>query len=343
MILFHSPWWAALIVPIVLCLVIALLKRRPAFHFPNLQPVTAASSGNRISVFSLPLFFYAAGLLFLVAALIRPQFGVEKIVRTAQGIDIILALDASGSMEAYDAPADVQTKRQLYREITNNQVKSRIEVAKDALRKFVEERPDDRIGLIAFATLPFVASPPTLDHDFLTGHLQRLEAGSLGDHTGIAAPVAAGTDRLKDSDAKRRVLVLFTDGANNVDDRITPEQAAKIAKTFDVVIYTVGIGGNRAYRLVRGFGGTRLRPQPSDYNEPLLKKISEVTGGRFFKAGDAQGLAKVMAEIDALETTGLEQPAFIDYQERFFPFAVTGLILLLIGRWLENTVLLVTP
>ncbi|MDT8389599.1 MAG: VWA domain-containing protein [Lentisphaeria bacterium] len=343
MIAFQSPWWAVLVVPIGLCLFAALFKPRPAFHFPSLRPMAALESSHRISVFSLPVFLYAAGLLFLTAALVRPQFGVEKIIRSARGIDMILALDASGSMEAYDAPSDVQTERELYRKITSGQVKTRIDVAKDALREFVGKRPDDRVGLIAFATLPFVASPPTLDHDFLTGHLQRLEAGSLGGHTGIAAPVAAATDRLKDSDAKRRVLVLFTDGANNVDDRITPEQAAKIAKTFDVIIYTVGIGGNRAYRLVRGFGGARLQPQPSDYNEPLLKKMSELTGGRFFKAGDAEGLAKVMEDIDSLETTGLEQPAFIDYKERFFPFAVTGLVLLLLGRLLENTVFLVAP
>lgn len=343
MILFHSPWWGLLIIPISVCLVVARNKQRPAFHFPSLAPVKAASAARQAGLFSMPLFLYAAGLVLLTIALIRPQFGIEKIIRTAQGIDIILALDASGSMEAYDAPADTRTERQLYRQISEGSVKSRIAVAKDALREFVEERPDDRIGLIVFATLPYVASPPTLDHDFLTGQLQQLKAGSLGGNTGIAAPVAAGTDRLKDSKAKRRVLVLFTDGANNVDDRITPEQAAKIAKTFDVVIYTVGIGGNRAYRLVRGFGGTRLRHQPSDYNEELLKNMSEVTGGRFFKAGDAEGLKKVMAEIDALETTGLKQPVFVDYQERFFPFALSGLLLLLVGRYLEKTVFLVTP
>jgi len=343
MIHFHSPWWCLLIIPIIGALLLNLLKKRPTFRIPASRIFAEAGHSRGPGMTGLPSAFYFIGFSCLTLALMRPQFGQERTIRNAEGIDIILALDASGSMEAYDAPAEITTKQQLYSAIDSKRLKNRIEVAKEALETFVKKRPDDRMGLIAFATLPFVASPPTLDHDFLLGHLQNLEAGTLGDHTGIPAPIASGTNRLQKSVAKRRVLVLFTDGENNVDDRITPEQAAKLAKTFDVIIYTVGIGSNRAYRLVQGFGGMRLQEQGSNYNRGLLENISEMTGGRYFEAGDAKSFDTVMQEIDALETSRLEQPVVVDYQERFILLLIPGLICLVVACLLQNTVFLVAP
>jgi Ca-activated chloride channel family protein len=341
----HSPWWALLALPLTLAFIVRLVRRPPALLVPTVEPFAkGGAAGRALSLRHLPDLLYYLGGLALVVALMRPQFGVERTIRRAEGIDIILALDASGSMEAYDVPEGVKTQRELYNRIQSGNIKNRIEVAKDALRQFSDKRPNDRIGLIAFATLPFVACPPTLDRDFLHGHLEMLEAGTLGDHTGIAGPIASATSRLKESEAKRRVLVLFTDGANNVDDRITPEQAARIAGTFDIIIYTVGIGSDLAYRLVsHPFGGARLRRQGRDYNRELMKTISETTGGRFFEADDAASFNAVMAEIDDLETTGLEQPVFVDYSERFMPWLVAGLATILLAFTLENSVLQVLP
>lgn len=344
MIHFHSPWWGLLAIPLTAGFLVWLCRTPPAIRVSAIEPFEKAGGTRRSIARILPGSLYYLGLALMTVALMRPQFGLERTVRRAEGIDMVLALDASGSMQAYDVPAGVTSERQLMRGINNGSVKNRIEIAKEALQRFVERRPNDRIGLIAFATLPFVASPPTLDHDFLLGHLEMVEAGTLGDHTGIAAPIASGTTRLKQSDAKRRVLVLFTDGDNNVDDRITPEQAARIAETFDVVLYTVGIGSERAYRVVaHPFGGSRLRRQAGSYNRELMERISEITGGRFFEADDAATFDEVMDEIDALETTSLEQPVFMDYQERFVPWAVAGLICILAAFVLENTFLQIIP
>jgi len=279
----------------------------------------------------------------LIVALMRPQLGIERFIRRAEGIDVMLALDASGSMQAYDLPESYRTESEVRRDIQAGILRTRIEVAKEELRKFVEGRPNDRIGLIVFATLPYVASPPTLDHRFLLEQLSEINAGELGDRTGIAAPIASAAGRLEKSPAKRRVLVLFTDGDNNVEAKVTPQQAAKLAATFDVAAYTVGIGSPRSVVAVQTAFGALLQPSGAGFNEKLLREISDVTGGRYFEARDAQAFRKVMEEIDALETTALEQPTYMDYKEQFAGWLAAGLSLLLAAAIIENSVLQVVP
>lgn len=341
---FHSPWWALLLIPLTSALILGVQRRPPALIVPTVVPFGKAAGARRAGLHNLPWFIYYLGFLSMVVALMRPQAGTERTIRKAEGIDIVLALDVSGSMEAYDLPADIRSENEAFAGIDRGAIRSRIAIAKEALERFVKRRPDDRLGLIAFSTLPYVACPPTLDQEFLLGHLQNLEAGTLGDHTGIAGPIAAATSRLKESSAKRRVLVLFTDGANNVDDRVTPEQAAEIAKTFDVVIYTVGIGSDRGYRVLNHpFAGRRLRQQGDAFNRELLETISGITGGRYFRAEDAAGFDQVMNEIDALEKTDVEQPVFIDYSERFLPWLLAGLVCVLLAHALDNTVFQTVP
>ena len=148
-------------------------------------------------------------------------------------------------------------------------------MAKEEIIKFIEKRPNDRIGLVGFANLPYSACPPTLDHGWLIQNMNRLEPGVIGDKTGIAGPIASAVQRLKNSDSKRRVIVLFTDGSNNVDARVSPRQAAKLAKEFNIIIYTVGIGSNRAYALQRGFFGTQFTEVQGEFDEKLLKGYRE--------------------------------------------------------------------
>lgn len=152
-------------------------------------------------------------LCVLIVALARPRAGNEKFLIRSQGIDIVLAIDLSGSMASYDVPRNITSGRDLVNAIEGGQLKNRLEVAKEEIAKFIAERPNDRIGLIGFADVAYNLAPPTLDHSWLLAHLANLKPGILGEMTGIASPIGTGVSRLKDSDAPRRVLVLFTDGA----------------------------------------------------------------------------------------------------------------------------------
>ncbi|MCK5844276.1 MAG: VWA domain-containing protein, partial [Victivallales bacterium] len=294
-------------------------------------------------VASLPFLLHAVGLALLIFAVARPQRGIEMLKQRAEGIDIMIALDLSGSMEAIDVPENY-SEQEVYNAINSGKLKTRIEIAKQEIRKFIEKRPNDRIGLIAFAPLPYVACPPTLDHAWLYAHLGQLEPNIIGNATGIAGPIASAVHRLKDSDSKRRVLVLFTDGSNNVNNRVTPRQAAKLAKTFNVIIYTVGIGSQNAYIINDNpiFGRT-LRQMGGEFDESLLKDIAQFSSGRYYTASDAKGLEKVMGEIDQLEKTTKEQPRYVDYRELGNVFVLWGLILILSAFLLEGTIALKIP
>jgi Ca-activated chloride channel family protein len=340
---FHSLWWCLLAVALLLAVVVAVRRRPPAITVSHLSSFGVPARPRMIHPLRLPLLLFSAGVLALIVALMRTQKGIERYMRRAEGIDVMLALDVSGSMEAYDIAERYDSESKVLTGIRSGELQTRIDVAKAELRKFVERRPNDRIGLIAFARLPYVVCPPTLDHRFLLGNMDLVDAGKLPDGTGIAAPVASATNRLKGSSAKRRVLVLFTDGSNNVDAAITPKQAAKLAQTFDVVVYTVGVGSNRSVIIANTPFGPRLRTGGADFNRQLLEQIADTTGGRYFEARDTEAFGRVMQEIDDLETTSMEQPVYIDYRERFVPWLIAGIALILLAFLLENTVLQTVP
>lgn len=291
-------------------------------------------------------FFLAwIGMTLLILALARPRLGSEQITIRAEGIDMILALDLSGSMQLIDIPEEITSEKALSRAIESGELTNRLEVAKVALSNFIDKRPNDRIGLIGFAELPYTIAPPTLDHKFLQGQFQQLTPGVIGDNTGIAGPLASGIKRLEDSQASRRVLVLFTDGANNVDNRITPEQAAALAGENDVVIYTVGIGGNRSVVIQTDpFGRQILMPTgEATFDEASLKKIAQVGNGKYFRANDAEAFQQVMDEINSLEKTVFEQPSYMEYKEFGPALIVLGGVCLLLGYLLEHTIKLSLP
>ena len=267
---------------------------------------------------------------------------MEELRQRAEGIDIMLALDLSGSMKGIDLPKN-STSDQVTRDLRRGKLKERIAYAKEEIKKFVEMRPNDRIGLVVFAPLPYVACPPTLDHAWLLSHLSSVDAGIIGDATNIAGPIASGVNRLKTADSKRRVMVLFTDGSNNVNARISPLQAAKLAKTYNVVIYTVGIGSDNAYVLQETMFGEQFIPLGGQFDKKLLTNISKETGGKYYSAKDAKGLQEVLGQIDKLEKTSVEQPRFIDYRELGAPLIVLALILILVGFVLENTIFIRLP
>ena len=345
MLRFALPWFLLLYIPLIGVVILALKRKKPTIKIPFIKPFRDANpSGGLHFATGIPFFLYVLATALFIFALARPQRGIELLKQKAEGIDIMLAIDLSGSMEGIDVPENYRTEKEVYDALKKKILKTRIEIAKEEIRKFIEKRPNDRIGLIAFAPLPYVACPPTLDHAWLERHLTMLKTGIIGDATGIAGPIASAVHRLKDSDSKRKVLVLFTDGSNNVDARITPRQAAKIAKTFNVIIYTVGIGSRNAYVIQNHpFYGRVFRPIGSQFDEALLKDIAKVSDGKYFTASDEKSLNKVMQEIDKLEKTTKEQPRYVDYSELGPEFITTGLILLLLAFILQHTVMLKIP
>lgn len=334
---FAYPWVLALLLLLLLPVGYYLLFRRPRPTVRVSSDAVFAAVGRRRPAdwfVHLPLLL---ALALLLLALARPRFGDERVVVRAEGIDIVLVIDLSGSMAAVDPPPEIRTLRALGEAVESGKVKNRLEVAKDELRKFINGRPNDRVGLIGFAEMPYNFAPATLDHGWLLAILARFEPGMIGDRTGIAAPLASAVVRLKDSPAPRRVAVLFTDGSNNVEDRITPEQTAELAKESGVIIHTVGIGSSNAYAQVEFFGRKQWQPVRDTFDEEMLKSIAGNSGGQYFRARDAAGLKRVMDEINQLESTSFEQPKHVEYREWGPRLAVLALGLAVLAFALAHT------
>ena len=340
------PYMLFLLIVLALFLLRAWLKPDPAVAVPSLKPfrMAAAKNGRRINFRKLiPFLCYLLGGIALIVALAGPREGMEQIRRRAEGIDIIIALDLSGSMRAIDVPSGIRTESQLASALATGMVKDRLGTAKAEIAKFVQARPNDRIGLVAFAPLPYMVCPPTLDHPWLLANLTRLESGIIGDQTGIAGPITTAVRRLKDSDSKRRVIVLFTDGVNNVNAKVTPRQAAKLADTFNVTVYTVGIGSNNAVVKQDSFFGSGFAAIKDEFDEQLLKDIADSTGGVYYKADDGDSMRKAMEQIDKLEKTSVQQTVLVNWKEYYPVLCWIAIGFLLLGMLLEKTVLLRVP
>ena len=253
----------------------------------------------------------AAGLALLVVALARPIGDRSRAPVEGEGIDIAVVVDVSGSMKAEDlAPG-----------------KTRLEVVKGVVRRFVQERRGDRIGLIAFAKYPITVCPLTMDSSTVARYVDRLEPAELRaeDGTAIGVALAQAVKRLKKSKAKSRVVVLLTDGANNVDD-VLPKDAAQLAARVGIRVYTVLAGTEQ-----------RITRTDADAVSKPLVDIARVTGGRFFRAQDAGALEEIYREIDKLEKDEHEQERYETFTERFRPFASLGLLLLLLASISDHT------
>lgn len=321
-----------LLVP--LCWYVFKKRKRPAIVIPSIKPVSASQkTRRRLTVLEIAVLI---SLVLLSFALARPrQSHSSKTVRV-KGLDIVLAIDLSGSMQTYDKPADMRAD-DFASAIQAGKIGDRLHNAKNEIRRFIESRPNDRIGLIGFADQAYSFVPPTLDHGLLLSRLQNLKCGEIGEMTGIASPIGLGVQRLKKSSAPRRVLVLFTDGANTAANKLTPEQAAEAAREYNVIIHTVGIGGEDAYGIAETLFGPRLSRLQGGYDAGLLAELAKITGGNTFHAADADGLRRTMQEINKLEKTNLEQPRPVTYHE-FAPYlAALAALLLLIGAVADNT------
>jgi len=264
-------------------------------------------------------------LAFIIIALARPQFGHSRSTVEASGIDMMLALDCSGSMAALDFKLDGQPA-------------SRIDIVKSVVSKFIDERPNDRMGVIGFAGAPYLVSPLTLDHDWLQLNLERVQLGAVEDGTAIGSAIALGVNRLRDQPGKSKVIVLLTDGENNMG-KIMPETAAQAAKALGVKVYTIGAGvrGDAPVPVTDADGNKRLVMAKVDVDEDTLKRIADETGGKFFRATDTQSLKSIYGEIDRMEKTTHQLKKF-ETQSELFAFAlIPALGLLGTGLALNHT------
>lgn len=274
----------------------------------------ARASRSRIGalVWALPLL---AGAL-MILGLARPQRAHSRTEVSANGIDIVLDLDVSGSMQALDFQIDHQRV-------------NRIEVVKSVVSKFIDQRPDDRIGLIAFAGAPYLVSPITLDHDWLQQNLERVAVGAGDDGTAIGSAIAASVNRLRLTTAKSKVVILLTDGVNNTG-KIQPLAAAEAAKAMGVKIYTVGVGvrGDAPIPVHDAVGNIRLIMAKVDVDENTLQAVAEGTGGKFYRATDTDSLQKIYEQINQFEKSAQTVQRF-ERTEELYPWVLIPAVAIL--------------
>jgi len=260
------------------------------------------------------------GLIALTVALARPQSSNVTESIDSEGIDIVLALDVSGSMTAEDFSPN------------------RIEAAKANALNFVDQRPTDRIGLVIFSGESFTMCPITIDHNVLKEQISQIRSGMLVDGTSIGMGLATAVDRLRNTNGKSKVIILLTDGVNNTG-LIDPNTALEIAKAYKVRVYTVGIGTQgQALMPVQTPMGIQKQMMPVQIDEELLRKIAGETGGKYYRATGNKSLESIYRDIDKMEKTKVEISSFKHYAELFFPFAMIAVICLALEMLLQYTV-----
>jgi Ca-activated chloride channel family protein len=327
MIRFLQPEWFWLLG--LLPLVMLLRGRRgpiAAVEFSDVGLAREVARSTRTRAGWWVWLFPVLAAALMIVGLARPQRGQSRTEVTANGIDIVLGLDVSGSMQALDFLIDDQRV-------------NRIQVVKSVVSKFIEERPNDRIGLIAFAAAPYLVSPLTLDHDWLQQNLDRVNTALAGDDgTAIGSAIAASVNRLRTTNAKSKVVILLTDGMNNTG-KISPIAAAEAAKAMGVKIYTIGVGvrGMAPILIKDNAGNSHIIMDKVDVDEKTLQTVANETGGNFYRATDTDSLQKIYEQINRLETTAQTVQKFEHYDELYSWALIPAAVLLGFGLLLQHT------
>ena len=316
---FLQPEWFCLLalLPIIL---LWRGRRGPvaAIEYSDVGIVREIGRSGRSRVGRLAWIFTILAAVLMIIALARPQRDRSSTEVTANGIDIVIGLDVSGSMQALDFLVD------------NHRI-PRVEVVKSVVSKFIEERPDDRIGLVAFAGVPYLIGPITLDHDWLQQRLESVNIGAADDGTAIGSAIAASVNHLRASSAKSKVVILLTDGVNNTG-KISPFAAAEAARALGVRIYTIGVGvrGRAPIPVKDQAGNSHLIMAPVDVDEKSLEQIANETGGRFYRATDTESLRKIYEQINSLEKTPHTMQRFERFEElyRWALFPAFGILII---------------
>jgi Ca-activated chloride channel family protein len=302
-------------------------RRERSVAFPSLDLLLGAGleapAWKRHTTLVLRLLVAA----LVIVALARPQTGRSKHTTYSEGIDIMLVLDTSGSMQAQDF-----------------EPKNRLHVAKEVMKEFIAKRPQDRIGLVVFAADAMTQCPLTLDHTLLAKLVDGIDFGMLDDGTAIGMGLATACNRLRASSAKSKVVVLVTDGQNNAG-MVDPMTAARLAASLGLKVYTIGVGtrGRAPIPVDDPVFGRRLISVPVDIDEDTMTKIAQLTGARYFRATDTEELIAIYEQIDQLEKTKVESETFVEYTERFLWMLLPALGLFVLELGLAETVLRETP
>lgn len=311
---FAHPWLLllALLIPAVLWLRYTR-RRNPALNGSDGALLAQLPRSWAVRLQPLLPVLFGLGLACLVVAVARPQKGLEESRVRTEAVDIVLLVDVSPSMMAPDFSTPIRTL-------------NRLDAVKIVLDKFIASRVHDRLGMIGFSAFPYTLCPLTLDHGWLLERVRSLQAGMLGDATGIGDAMASAVNRLRDSKAKSKVVVLLTDGQNNCG-LLAPDNAARAAKALGIKIYTVGASGRDA-----GYAGGA-----DGIDEGALKRIAETTGALYFRAASLTGLQRVYEQIDKLEKTDIQVDHFTRYKELAWPWILAALLCLGLEKLLSLT------
>lgn len=320
----NPEWfWAFLVLPVIL---IVYGWR----YFKKSSPVLIYSVTNEFKslpgnwrsygVFIVP-FITLVSIALIIVALARPQLQNTVVEKNAEGVDIVLVLDLSTSMRAEDLKPN------------------RFDASKQVAVDFIEKRISDRIGLVVFAAESFTACPPTLDYELLKTTLKDVQMGIVEDGTAIGMGLATAVNRLKESEAKSRVIILLTDGENNAGE-IDPETAADLAKSFGIKVYTIGVGtkGTAPYPIDDPIFGRRYQNIQVHIDEEMLRKIANLTGGHYFRATNTQSLVEIYDNIDQLEKSKIDEIIYVDYKELYEIYLKWAILLLIAAQVLDRTV-----
>lgn len=301
------------IIPMVAYYFFKLKDGRASIQISSIRPFINAPRTAKYYLRHLPFVLRVLGFAFFVLAMAKPQLATSEDTVSTEGVDIVIALDISGSMLARDFTPD------------------RISAAKDVATKFIIDRRTDRLGLVVFAGESFTQSPLTTDHATLINLLNQVDNNAIEDGTAIGNGLATAVARLKESSSKSKVVILLTDGVNNAG-QIAPITAAEIAETYGIKVYTIGVGttGTAPYPAMDPWGNITFAQAKVEIDEVILKQIAEKTGGQYFRATSNDKLQAIYDQINALEKTKIEVQNFVSYRELFPLFLMIGILFILI-------------
>jgi Ca-activated chloride channel family protein len=327
-IIFANPEYFYLLLILPVLIGIYFYKRNkhyPTISFPSEDGYGTAKPSLRLKLIHIPFALRIIALALLIVVLARPQSSSSKRNVNTEGVDIVVAIDISTSMLAEDFKPN------------------RLEAAKRTAMDFIDERIDDRIGLVIFASESFTQCPITIDHDVLKNLFTSIKPDLLEDGTAIGMGLATSISRLKDSKAKSKVIILLTDGMNN-RGFIAPLTAAEIAKSYGIRVYSIGVGtvGMAPYPFKTPFG-TQYQNVEVKIDEDVLKNIAGLTGGKYFRATSNKVLKNVYQEIDKLEKTRVDVSIFSRRSEEFLPYAIGAALLFILEIFLRYTVFRKVP
>lgn len=314
--------WFLLIIPLLAVFyILRQQKTSPSLIFSSVQQLRNTQGSFRIILRHILFGFRMIVIALLVIIIARPQSTDYWEDVSTEGIDIMLAMDISSSMLARDFKPD------------------RLEAAKNVATEFISGRTYDRMGLVIFSGESFTQCPLTTDHAVMINLMREMQSGMIEDGTAIGLGLATAVNRIKDSEAKSKVIILLTDGVNNRGE-IAPVTAAEIAKTLGVRVYTIGVGSRgMAPYPVQTAAGIRYRNMQVEIDEEVLKEIAAMTGGQYFRATDNESLNKIYEEIDALEKSKINVQEYSRKSEEYMPLAIILAALLLLEILLRHTVL----